>query len=200
MSRYFVSSAKVNVPVSFKCPYCGEDNLYGIRCIGRVSELVDVRHPAREAAEKAEAGARGQVKDQIAALYQMSPEALGAEVERKCSRCKATMPWVRTQAMKRSGRMEAAGTILLSGTVLIAIFWLIVSLVVGFSVYFLWYLLIAGAVDALFLVYVVKAGGREQAAAEKQQAQRAERLKGIPAECLPRLTVPMEQVLAEVQT
>ena len=59
--------------------------------------------------------------------------------------------------------------------------------------------MIAGAVDALFLVYVAKAGGSEQAA-EKQQAQRAELLKGIPAECFPRLTVPMEQVLAEVQT
>ncbi len=87
---------------------------------------------------------------------------------------------------------------LLSGTVLIVISWLAVSLAVGFFAYFLWYLVIAGAVDALFLVYVAKAGGREQAA-EKQQAQRAELLKGIPAECFPRLTVPMEQVLAEVQ-
>lgn len=93
---------------------------------------MDVRHPAREAAEKAEAGARGQVKDQIAALYQMSPETLGAEVERKCSRCKANMPWLRTRAAKRSRRIEAAGTMLLSGTVLIVISWLAVSLAVVF--------------------------------------------------------------------
>lgn len=57
----------------------------------------------------------------------------------------------------------------------------------------------AWTVDALFLWYLPKTGKKEQTDVAIQRGQREELLREIPAECFPRLLVPMEQVLAEIQ-
>lgn len=200
MSRYMVSTAKVDVPVSFQCPYCGETNLCRIRCSGMGRSLVDVRHPAGRAAEAATATARAQVDMHVRSLYKNGGNVSGAGVTDRCSRCGKKMPWSGVKAAKWESRLEIFGTVLLSGTILVAMIWFLLSLMFGFSAYFGIYILVAVAVDSCFCLYLSKSGKRRDAERERQVEERQNRMKDIPEECLPRLLVPMEMVMKEIQS
>ena len=198
MSSYMVSKARLDIPVTYQCPACGQRAFTCIKleCEGRQA-VNGFDGGVKKAKLVAQSKAQDALLNELHNVYESSPEQIGQRVERKCPSCGAVLPWHFTDDETRQNKQDGMKGCLICAGVAVGLILLVTSFVgrgTNAGLLLVSLVLIGVSLTALFN----PAAKEERKRIEEQgNRERAKALEGVPKDCLPQLIYTMAELLSQ---